>query len=90
MPTLSEMGILYFLTFKSKFGHISESTRKILSGFQRNKKLSIKSFQNPYLGIRSDDKKKLIDKSLLSNSEINQINKYHKLVNEKIAPLITK
>ena len=34
--------------------------------------------------------KKLIDKSLLSKTEINQINKYHKLVNEKIKPFITK
>ena len=34
--------------------------------------------------------KKLIDKSLLSKTEINQINKYHKLVNEKIKPFMTK
>ena len=34
--------------------------------------------------------KKLIDKSLLSKTEINQINKYHKLVNEKIRPLINR
>ena len=30
------------------------------------------------------------DKSLLSKTEINQINKYHKLVNENIKPFITK
>ena len=43
---------------------------------------------NPY--PYSEYQKKLIDKSLLSKTEINQINKYHKLVNEKIKPFLTK
>ena len=34
--------------------------------------------------------KKLIDKSLLSKTEINQLNKYHELINEKIKPFINK
>ena len=41
---MRDIEILYFFAFKIKFGQISESTRKILSGFQRFKNFSIKKF----------------------------------------------
>ena len=36
------IGILFFFAFKIKFGQISESTKKILSGFHKFKKFFIK------------------------------------------------
>ena len=42
LALIRAIGILYFLDFKIKFGHISESTRKILSGFHRCKNYLLK------------------------------------------------
>ena len=41
---ISAIGILFFFAFKIKFGQISESTKKILSGFHKFKNFSIKKF----------------------------------------------
>ena len=42
LALINAIGIWCFLAFKITFGHISESTRKILSGFHKFKNFSIK------------------------------------------------
>ena len=54
-----------------------------------NKELSIKSFQNPYLGIRNNDKKKLIDLLKKNNLKFFEYSNYKK-INQKLAFELTQ
>ena len=54
-----------------------------------NKKLSIKSFQNPYLGIRKNDKKELIYFLKKNNLKFSEYSNYKK-INRKLVCELTK